>query len=167
MSLQTRLTDLVTAIATRIKQHRIWITGSSSGDLTGLATTAKGSIVAAINELAASGGSTINDATTSAGTTWSSQKINDTVTSAINGLATGAPAALNTLDELAAALGDDPNYAATITLALGNRLRVDTATQGLTTQQQGNARTNIGAMASADIGDPEADLVAAFQAALA
>jgi hypothetical protein len=34
-------------------------------------------------------------------------------------LTTGAPAALNTLDELAAALGDDANYAATITTSLG------------------------------------------------
>jgi hypothetical protein len=33
-------------------------------------------------------------------------------------LTTGAPALLNTLDELAAALGDDANYAATITTAL-------------------------------------------------
>jgi hypothetical protein len=37
----------------------------------------------------------------------------------LNILTTGAPAALNTLDELAAALGDDSNYAATITTALG------------------------------------------------
>jgi len=37
----------------------------------------------------------------------------------LNILTTGAPAALNTLDELAAALGDDTNYAATITTALG------------------------------------------------
>jgi len=36
-------------------------------------------------------------------------------------LTSGAPAALNTLDELAAALGDDSNYAATITTALGNK----------------------------------------------
>jgi hypothetical protein len=34
-------------------------------------------------------------------------------------LGAGVPAALNTLDELAAALGDDANYAATITTALG------------------------------------------------
>lgn len=39
----------------------------------------------------------------------------------------GAPAALNTLNELAAALGDDPNYAATVTAALGSLdTRVDT-----------------------------------------
>ena len=37
----------------------------------------------------------------------------------LNILTTGAPAALNTLDELAAALGNDSNYAATITTALG------------------------------------------------
>jgi hypothetical protein len=36
----------------------------------------------------------------------------------LNTLTTGAPAAMNTLDELAAALGDDANYAATITTAL-------------------------------------------------
>jgi hypothetical protein len=34
-------------------------------------------------------------------------------------LGAGVPAALNTLDELAAALGDDANYAATVTTALG------------------------------------------------
>jgi hypothetical protein len=39
----------------------------------------------------------------------------------ITNLINGAPGALNTLDELAAALGDDANYAATITSALANR----------------------------------------------
>jgi hypothetical protein len=39
----------------------------------------------------------------------------------ISNLINGAPGALNTLDELAAALGDDANYAATITSALANR----------------------------------------------
>jgi hypothetical protein len=39
----------------------------------------------------------------------------------LNILTTGAPAALNTLDELAAALGDDANYAASITTALGTK----------------------------------------------
>lgn len=53
MSLQTRLTDLVTAVGTDYKQLRVWITGSATGDLTGLTTTAKTSIVAAINEVKA------------------------------------------------------------------------------------------------------------------
>jgi hypothetical protein len=47
-------------------------------------------------------------------------------TSQVNALLTGAPAALNTLDELAAALGDDANFAATVTTSLG--LKVDSLT---------------------------------------
>lgn len=54
MSLQTRLSDLITAIGTDYKQIRTWITGSTTGDLTGLTTTAKSSLVAAVNEVDAS-----------------------------------------------------------------------------------------------------------------
>lgn len=51
MSLQTRIGDLITAIGTDYKQIRTWISGSASGDLTGLTTTAKTSLVAAVNEV--------------------------------------------------------------------------------------------------------------------
>ena len=47
-------------------------------------------------------------------------------TSQVNALLSGAPAALNTLDELAAALGDDANFAASVTTSLG--LKVDSLT---------------------------------------
>ena len=47
-------------------------------------------------------------------------------TSQVNAILTGAPAALNTLDELAAALGDDANFAASVTTSLG--LKVDSLT---------------------------------------
>jgi len=77
-----------------------------------------------------------------------------------------APAALDTLDELANALGDDPNFAATVTTALANRVRVDAA-QTLTGTQQTQARNNIGAVAAADVGNTETDFVAVFTAALA
>lgn len=50
-TLATRLSDLITAIGTDYKGLRTWITGSSTGDLTGLTTTAKGSLVAAVNEV--------------------------------------------------------------------------------------------------------------------
>ena len=40
-------------------------------------------------------------------------------TAQVDALLTGAPAALNTLDELAAALGDDANFASTVTTNLG------------------------------------------------
>lgn len=63
MSLQTRIGDLITAIGTDIKQLRTWITGSASGDLTGLTTTAKTSLVAAINEVNANSG-VVPDSTT-------------------------------------------------------------------------------------------------------
>lgn len=53
MSLQSRIGDLITAVGTDIKQLRTWITGSSSGNLTGLTTTDKTSIINALNEVKA------------------------------------------------------------------------------------------------------------------
>lgn len=64
MSLQTRLSDLITALGTDYKQLRTWITGSSSGDLTGLSTTDKSSLLAAINEIFASASPTPDASTT-------------------------------------------------------------------------------------------------------
>lgn len=66
------------------------------------------------------------------------------VQTAVSNLVDSAPATLDTLNELAAALGDDPNFATTTSTALGNRLRVDTASQGLNATQQSNGRTNLG-----------------------
>ena len=47
-------------------------------------------------------------------------------TAQVTALVTGAPEAMNTLDELAAALGDDANFAASVTTSLG--LKVDSLT---------------------------------------
>jgi len=185
MSLQTRLSDLITAIGTDYKQIRTWIAGSATADLTGLATTDKTSLVAAINE--------VNSAATSGSTPDASETVKgkvelatlaevatgtDTVRAvtpegvrqervALKAeiLGAGVPAALDTLDELAAALGDDANYAATTTTALGNRVRVDTAAQGLNGTQQTNARTNIAAQDAASIGNADADLAALYATA--
>lgn len=55
-TLQTRLSELITAIGTDYKFLRSMITGSSSGDLTGLTTTDKTSVVSAINEVKAGSG---------------------------------------------------------------------------------------------------------------
>lgn len=190
MSLQIRIGDLITAIGTDYKQIRTWITGSSSGDLTGLTTTDKTSLVAAVNEVKA-GSSTPPDASatvkglieiaTLAEVTTGTDSVravtpegvrqertaaiaaatpaaaSDTVAGVVE-LATlaevatgtdttravtvagvrqeraalkteilgaGVPGALDTLDELAAALGDDANYAATITTALSNKQPLD------------------------------------------
>ena len=62
----------------------------------------------------------------------------------VDALTAASPATLDTLAEIASALGEDPNFAATMTTALGNRVRFDAA-QTLTVPQQGQARTNIGA----------------------
>lgn len=153
MSLQTRIGDLITAIGTDIKQLRTWITGSASGDLTGLTTTDKTSIVAAINEVDAQS-STPPDASTTVkglieiatlaevGTGTDSVRAvtpagvkqeTDAVRAAILGV--DVPAALDTLDELSAALGDDANFAAGVTTSLAGKQPLDTdltAIAGLT-----------------------------------
>jgi hypothetical protein len=64
-------------------------------------------------------------------------------TAQIASLVAASPATLDTLNEIATALGNDPNFAATQTTALASRLRVDTAAQGLSGTQKTNAKTNI------------------------
>ncbi len=66
------------------------------------------------------------------------------VNTQVSNLVAAAPATLDTLNELAAALGNDPSFATTISTALGNRLRVDINTQGLSATLQGYGRTNLG-----------------------
>lgn len=86
-------------------------------------------------------------------------------TAVIAAVSAGAPATLDTIDEIAAALGDDPNAITTITTALGNRVRVDAA-QGLNGTQQTQARSNINAASTTEVGDTATDFVAVFEAAL-
>ena len=76
------------------------------------------------------------------------------VQQAVNELIGAAPEALNTLQELAAALGNDENFATTILNALeasSNTVRYDIDDQGLTEQQQQNARTNINAVSADEV----------------
>ena len=171
MTLEARVVALAQAIGADIKSLR-----QADGTLSSLTTTAKSSLVAAINELhslvVAGGGATINDAAGDGATTatWSANKIHDTIEAAKlavkNELTAGAGAALDTLNELAAALGNDPSFAATIAAEVANRVRFDAA-QTLTAPQQTQARDNIGAQSAAAIGDPDRDLVADYNAAKA
>jgi len=55
---------------------------------------------------------------------------NASVTSAINALINSAPGALDTLNELATALGNDPNFASTITAALAAKLDANSIIDG-------------------------------------
>jgi len=154
------LTDLCTAIKGA---------NTRAGDLASLSTTAKSSLVAAINELKASisgAGATINDAAPSTSAVYSSQKVTDLVTAATASILNGSPAALDTLKELADALGDDANFSSTVTTALGNRLRFDAA-QTLDSTQKAQGNTNLGSVSLAQFGDPAIDLRAVVAAGLA
>lgn len=163
-TLEARIIALAQAVGADIKAARL-----ERGDLTALNTTAKGSLVAAINEVLAaigSAGATINDTAGNGatGVTWSADKIFDSIeaakTAVKNDLTAGAAAALDTLSELATALGNDPNYATTVANALAARVRFDAA-QSLSGAQQLQACTNIG------VGNPDADLVASYNTAKA
>ena len=162
MSLASRLSDLATRIATECKALRTLINGNAT-DLSALSTTAKSNLVVAINELKtavdAAGGAAINDATTATNSTWSSSKMTAEISSAVAALVNGASATLDTLNELAVALGNDANFSATVTSALANRLRVDAA-QTLNAAQQLQACSNLG------IGDPDTNFVTVFNTGL-
>ena len=162
MSLETKLILLAQSIGADIKSLT-----NKQGDLTSLSTTAKSNLVSAINELytmVGNAGAAINDAVGDGATsvTWSANKIFDTIeaakTTVKNELVNGAAAALDTLNELSAALNNDPNFAATIATDLSNRIRYD-AVQTLNTAQKLQACTNIG------IGNPEFDFTATYTAA--
>lgn len=166
-TLETRLRDLATRVGTECKALRTFINGNAA-DLSALTTTAKTSLVAAINEIKATPtGATINDAATNGTSVWSSTKVSSQITTQVNALlGASTPAALDTLDELAAALGDDANFAATTTTALGNRVRYDAA-QTLTAPQKAQAKSNIDAYGNLEIGNPDTDFVAVFNTAAA
>lgn len=154
MTLETRIVSLAQAIGGDIKGLR-----TSQGTLSALNTTTKTSLVAAINEmltLIGSAGASIDDGAGNGSTavTWSADKIFDSIEAAKVAvkadLTNGAAAALDTLNELAAALNNDPSFATTIASEIANRVRFD-ATQSLTAPQQTQARSNIGAASATDV----------------
>ena len=162
-TLATRITDLATRLATECKSIRTLLNGNAA-DLSSLTTTQKTSLVAAINELKTaidnSGSSiAISDSTSSTTEVWSSSKVSSAIAKAKSDLVNGAGAALDTLSELAAALGNDASFASTVTTALGYRLRFDAA-QALTAGQKTQACANLG------IGEPDTDFVTTFNSGL-
>ena len=52
------------------------------------------------------------------------------IATAINGLINGAPGALDALNELAAAIGNDANFATTMTTALASKLDANSTIDG-------------------------------------
>ena len=73
----------------------------------------------------------------------SNAAVKDAIDTAVTNLVNGAPTALDTLNELAAALGDDAAFSTTITTALGNRLKFDSS-QTLSSAEKTQVLTNLG-----------------------
>ncbi|TNF18431.1 MAG: hypothetical protein EP325_04885 [Vibrionaceae bacterium] len=162
MSLQTRIESLVLRIAQEFNTFN-----SKTGALASLTTTDKSSLVAAINELqaAVTNGTGIDDANVALTTTYSSSKIVsllDTLKAEILG---GADAAYDTLLEIQQLLQDGTTGLDALLAAVNNRVRFD-APQTLTVPEQTQARSNIGAVATTDVGNTDTDFVAIFEAAL-
>ena len=154
---QERITLLAQAIAKDIKTLT-----TSQGSLTALTTTNKTSLVAALNELktAIANATEVNDSVTNTSATWSSQKINTSINNAVSALVNGAGTTLDTLKELANALGNDANFATTIATQMGKRVRVDGA-QTFTVIEQAQGCANLG------IGNPDTDFVVVYNTAKA
>lgn len=183
MSLSTNVANLATRVATEIKSVRTLVNGNA-GDLSSLTTTAKSNLVAAINELDAAIAAIdltdlISDATTTTTTTWSSSKIDSAIDAAVAALVDGAPGLLDTLNELAAALGDDENFATSVTTAIGNAqtaaqsyadslaVNYDAAGSADAAEAAANAYTDIQVgNLSAAVGDTSVNYVTTFEAGL-
>lgn len=157
MSLATNVQNLATRVATEFKTLR-GVLGSNAA----LTTTAKGTIVEAINEVNAkptsTGGAVINDAAVNTTQTWSSSKSTSAISAAVAGLVGTAPETLDTLKELSDALGGDANFATTVTNQIAGKADTvhthtasqisDASTVGrsvLTAATAAAARTAIGA----------------------
>lgn len=165
MSLETRITALSTSIAAEINT-----VNSNAGALASLNTANKASLVAALNEvntaLGAINAATINDASGSSLTeTWSIDKISLEISTAIASVINGAPAALDTLNEIAAALQDDAGSVTNILTAQAKRVAVDQA-QVFSAPEQTQGRDNIGAQAATLVGNTDRDFALDFTGAL-
>ena len=167
MSLQVRIESLVLRLAAEFKT----IYGQV-GSLANLSTTDKTNLVSSINELRSqilvlAGITVIDDANSAATvTTFSASKITGLLDALKADLLGGADAAFDTLKELQTAILSDESGIAALLTAVDKRVRFDAA-QSLTAPEQTQARSNIGAIAAAAIGDPETNFVAVFDAALA
>lgn len=168
MSLSTNVSNLATRVATEIKSVRTLVNGNAV-DLSSLTTTDKSNLVNALNELNSAIAAIdltdlISDTTTATTSTWSSTKITGVIDAAVSDLVDGAPELLNTLNELAAALGDDENFATSISNALAGKAdSVHTHAISDITGLQGALDDKVETI---DIGDTSANYVTTFEAGL-
>ena len=78
------------------------------------------------------------------------------VDTAVAGVVDAAPAALDTLNELAAALGDDPNFATTLSTSIGNKVAIDGDTMTGFLTLSGNPTSSLHAATKAYVDNNDA-----------
>lgn len=168
MSLVTQLTTAFTRVGTEFKTVR-----ATLGVNTNLTTSAKDTLVNAINEVNAktsSAGAQIDDTTARTTTVYSSSKTNSAIAAAVNsavtGLLNGAPTAYDTLKEIADYIASDTSGAASMTASINNKVDF-AAAQTLTTAQQNQALANINGISVTNVGDVTRDFSGDFTSALA
>ena len=129
------------------------VTGNVTGNLTGNVTASTGS--SSFNNVTINGSLDMN-AGSSATITGLSAPVNGSdaatktyVDTAISGLIDSAPGTLDTLNELAAALGDDPNFAASVTTSLAGKLATAGGTMSGAIAMGTNKITGLGDPTSA------------------
>jgi hypothetical protein len=88
---------------------------------------------------------------------------NTAIGTAVDSLVDGAPALLNTLNELAAAINDDANYTTTITTALGTKAPLASpALTGVPTAPTAPTNTNSTQIATTEYADQAASVAAGY-----
>lgn len=172
-TLEQRIVSLAQAVGADVKTLR-----NSIGVLANLTSTSKSDVVSALNETIGRTTTNANAITTlnsqvaalqsglgaidltqiindlaGAGVvdkTYSVDKILTLITQVKSDILGSAPEALDTLNELAAALGNNANLATDIAAALANRVRTD-AVQTFTAGEQAQARSNISAASATEV----------------
>jgi hypothetical protein len=154
MSLDSNLNSLAIRTAQQDKLLLTLISGNVP-NLTALTTIDKSNLVAALNELKSlittltGSAVAINDTTTSTTSTFSSSKITANISAAIAAVIDSAPAAFDTLKEIATYIASDQNVTTTLITGLSKRVAVDSA-QTFTAAEKTQGRANIGAASVAD-----------------
>lgn len=166
MTLRQRIEALIDAIGAKFKEM-----ARNTGSADNLQTSEKGSIVGAVNELkvridglsVSAGGAAIDDSASTTDKTYSSQKINELISSSTTSIKSeilgGVDTSFDTLKEIAAYIEQDKTGATSMAEAISKRLRIDES-QTLSSAQKSAVEATL------NLGDTDADFVAKFEAAL-
>jgi hypothetical protein len=137
---------------------------AAAADATSKADAAQAAAISA----AATDATTKANAAQAAAISAAAEAAGTAIATAVDGLVDGAPALLNTLNELAAAINDDANYTTTITTALGTKAPLASPElTGVPTAPTAAADTNTTQIATTAFAKAEADAAQAAAEATA